>query len=449
MSLYKGSTLIAGGRQSMPLLSFMWADHQLNDMSWLRADTFSWQSGSVYKAAYQHLVKDICAQYWGTNPDGTGLVVFTKALEEISIGSSVYDTDLTTVLGTITAIDTVNNTITVSSDNPSINTTFYNGGLSPTTSTQSVWETINGITIRSFIGSDGHKICLANEETDIDAVYNATGEAWYYILDTTNQRFKLPRRHSQEIVRSVKNADGSWYRLYADGWVEQGGIIPKNTGTSGTITLSVEMANTNYTVVSNTGNNGANNFFNIDTQEGNITTTTMNWYKSSTSLVGSWQASGQSAIDMSSFQGGKKHLYFYMGLFTQTAIENTAGLNAEMFNDLNAHKVIDFQEPTSENNYTWYRLYADGWVEQGGYVAATTSSIASNAVSLPITMANSNYQVSKTTHMGASTTNSSEWGWWGDKPSSASANTTTTVYLSVANTSYCIGVYWEVKGMAA
>ena len=30
------------------------------------------------------------------------------------------------------------------------------------------------------------------------------------------------------------------------------------------------------------------------------------------------------------------------------------------------HEVIDFQEPTSANNYTWYRKYKSGWVEQGG-----------------------------------------------------------------------------------
>ena len=114
-----------------------------------------------------------------------------------------------------------------------------------------------------------------------------------------------------------------------------------------------------------------------------------------------------------------------------------------------ADAVIDYQEPTADNGYTWYRKYASGWVEQGGYVAATSSSIMSKAVSLPITMANSNYQVSKTTHMGASTTNSSEWGWWGDKPSSASANTTTTVYLSVASTSFCMGVFWQVNGLSA
>ena len=85
----------------------------------------------------------------------------------------------------------------------------------------------------------------------------------------------------------------TWYRKYASGWVEQGGIIPRDVGTSGTITLPVTMSDTNYTVTSNTGNNGANNFFNVDTM--NMTATTMNWYKSSASLAGSWRVEGLAA----------------------------------------------------------------------------------------------------------------------------------------------------------
>ena len=33
-----------------------------------------------------------------------------------------------------------------------------------------------------------------------------------------------------------------------------------------------------------------------------------------------------------------------------------------------ADAVIDYQEPTAENNYTWYRLYKSGWVEQGAFI---------------------------------------------------------------------------------
>lgn len=412
MSLYKGSTLIAGGRQSMPLLSFMWADHKLNDMSWLRADTFSWQSGDVYKAVYQHLVKDICAQYWGTNPDGTGLVVFTKALEEISIGSSVYDTDLTTVLGTITAIDTVNNTITVSSDNPSINTTFYNGGLHPTTLTQSIWETINGITIRSFIASDGHKVCLADEETDIDAVYNATGVAWYYILDTTNQRFKLPR--TKFGFTGVRDTVGNY--------VEAG--LPNITGDMGQNLNDGASQPTGAFYTTNTasrrrarGENGVGYHMVIDASN-------------SSSIYGNSTTVQPPATQM--------YLYFYIGNFTQTATENTAGLNAEMFNDLNTHKVIEFQEPTAQNNYTWYRLYADGWVEQGGYIPANTGT--SGTITLSVEMANTSYTVtSNTGNNGANNFFNID----------TQAGNITTTTMNWYKSSTALAGSWQVSGMAA
>ena len=46
--------------------------------------------------------------------------------------------------------------------------------------------------------------------------------------------------------------------------------------------------------------------------------------------------------------------------------------------------VVEKQDPTSANGYTWYRKYKSGWVEQGGTV--TTTSDASTPVPLPIPM---------------------------------------------------------------
>lgn len=85
----------------------------------------------------------------------------------------------------------------------------------------------------------------------------------------------------------------TWYRKYKSGWVEQGGVVASNLGTSGTISLPVEMADANYTVTSNTGNTAASGFFNIDLL--NRATTTINWSKSNTGLLGSWQVSGMTA----------------------------------------------------------------------------------------------------------------------------------------------------------
>ena len=43
----------------LPILTSMWSNHIVNDIQWLRADTFSWQSGDIYTAVYNHLVNDI------------------------------------------------------------------------------------------------------------------------------------------------------------------------------------------------------------------------------------------------------------------------------------------------------------------------------------------------------------------------------------------------------
>lgn len=64
-------------------------------------------------------------------------------------------------------------------------------------------ETISGTTIQFYLADDGHKICPASEETNATAIYNATGAAWYYILDTANQRFKLPRINPDKELLSI------------------------------------------------------------------------------------------------------------------------------------------------------------------------------------------------------------------------------------------------------
>lgn len=53
-----------------------------------------------------------------------------------------------------------------------------------------------------------------------------------------------------------------------------------------------------------------------------------------------------------------------------------------------ADVVIEYQLPTAENNYTWYRLYKSGWIEQGGVASVTDYG---GSVTLPIEMSDTNY----------------------------------------------------------
>lgn len=308
-------------------------------------------------------------------------------------------------------------------------------------------ETVAGITISFYLADDGHKVCPKNQDTNAYNIFAATGEAWYYILDKNNQIFKLPRKRSQRIIRSVQNNDGSWYRLYSDGWVEQGGIATSNGGQVISISLPIEMADANYwgfaTLEQATTGNVCGQKYIPNYTIPSTTTTFVTFLQQGS---GKWYVSGMSAIDTSDFMGGEKYLWFYVGNFTQSAIENTAGLNASLFNnkaDLDLNNVsagIDFvvesQVPTALNNYTWYRKYKSGWVEQGG-IEPNVSSSTGTTVTLPIEMANNMYVASGTVNETSDVSSCKL---------SIALKTATQFKINIETTRT---VGWEVKGFAA
>ena len=73
--------------------------------------------------------------------------------------------------------------------------------------------------------------------------------------------------------------------------------------------------------------------------------------------------------------------------------------------------VIESQMPSAENNYTWYRKYKSGWIEQGGIVTSTTD--ADINVVYPVAFDDTNY----TLVLGLITVNDSAAGlqWSGAK----------------------------------
>jgi hypothetical protein len=103
---------------------------------------------------------------------------------------------------------------------------------------------------------------------------------------------------------------------------------------------------------------------------------------------------------------------------------------------LKSHEVIDFKAPTAQDN-SWYRKYADGWVEQGG--TKTTGGSGDVTATLPIEMTDTDYWTQVCRTSGASTTsNVNVW------VRSVTSTTTITIYASGDT-----GVRWEVKGMMA
>ena len=104
------------------LFDFKWSDHIINNISWTRADNFSWHSAAVYVSAYN------------------------KLLKEKERASTVLET-----------------------------------------------ETIDDITISFYRSENNYKICLPDQLANLTSLYEKTGVAWYYVIDTENKQFKLPR----------------------------------------------------------------------------------------------------------------------------------------------------------------------------------------------------------------------------------------------------------------
>lgn len=110
-----------------------------------------------------------------------------------------------------------------------------------------------------------------------------------------------------------------------------------------------------------------------------------------------------------------------------------------------ADYVVESQAPTSDNNYTWYRKYKSGWVEQGGVINPTNST--GLVINLPVSMANSNY-----TCCISPAGNDNDTGGWGDLQAvicgaSSSGYTygksSTSIRLSCTSS---VGINWFVAG---
>lgn len=437
---YVDSHSSAGGYHP-DLFEHKWADHQLNDVQWLRADTFSWQSGSVYQAAYKHLRNDMYNWYsWKNN----GTTIYTKKAYP-EVGEKVYSNSaLTTEVGEITAVtDTLDITVEKITVNNVVYDSVSGSSITPTT------ETVGGITVHYIPAEDGHKIVTSFDENEVADIYAATGVAWYYIIDYGNRRFKLPR--TQFGFTGLRDTVGKYVEA----------SIPNLKCSIG---INEQYRSNGNLAIIDGGDGFAQSLGNATGRDSDGSSGQRPYgFSLNASRVSSVYKDGATTVQQPATQ---MYLYFYVGQFTQSAIEQTAGLNAELFNEkadldlsnanisatfaqllLNAgiDVVIEKQLPTAENNYTWYRKYKSGWVEQGGCGSTTAGN--SFSATYPITMLNTNYTLLVSGSSAGATTSSTAHGCH-----YTSKTATGCVIMIIAGNSgnWVAGtVNWQASGMAA
>ena len=220
------------GKSGLPPLIHTWSDHILNDVSWLRADTFSWQSGLLYVSVYNHLVDDI-------------------------------------------------------------------DGITPVT------ELVGSYNITYYPCSDGHMIVMPDQEAVVQNIYNESGVAWYYILDTTNHRFKLPR--TKYGFTGLRDAVGKY--------VEP--TLPNITG---------QVANNR---IMGNDSSGAFQSLNIGTAYSNDHAAGGGGFSFDASRSSSIYKNGATVQPPAT----QMYLYFYVGFYARSAIEQTAGVTTEVLDE--------------------------------------------------------------------------------------------------------------------
>lgn len=75
-----------------PLLSHQFFQHRLNDIQYLRADTFSWQSGKVYVASYEKLVEE----YNNGETRTEGLITYKLSPNDFKIADASQENNIMT-----------------------------------------------------------------------------------------------------------------------------------------------------------------------------------------------------------------------------------------------------------------------------------------------------------------------------------------------------------------
>ena len=322
-------------------------------------------------------------------------------------------------------------------------------------------EELVGYTVKHhpLIGYDQWQLHNENDEYSSDIVSPSFSSGDPITLSNGGEfqsttYFKVPKKLSRVLVRTQKpTADNNytWYNVYADGWVEQGGRY-KDKPAAISINLPITMNDGYYfiSVTSGTvvGNAGAyaSGFYSAST-----TTIGIAGISNNNNNSGKWEVKGYAdpteyTKDKWNYQNiqVERCMVQLFNSTTDTAVATCNQVLADVSALNQGDYVIETQIPTPENNYTWYRLYKSGWVEQGGYVSYTGSWIEGHidSVVLPIEFANTDYRIMIGRTLPAD----------GDILTSYDINKTTTgfgISSYAVNQSTAVASNWFAVGMSA
>lgn len=205
-----------------------------------------------------------------------------------------------------------------------------------------------------------------------------------FVYDSTNNTVRLPKTSSATRYLIDSNMSGTnWYRIYSDGWCEQGGYVSNSTAAVPiTVNLIKTMTNTNYTVEvqyeGNTTGGAGSDYNNI---VGSLAVGSFVARVDNRNIF--WQAKGY--VDVSSYKADTIYTYIVTANTTKTEIQSdideiASDLNLKAGTDLanlnNAGSIVAakasmpnqsvYDVLTLGANGSSYTAPSDGWFSIGG-----------------------------------------------------------------------------------
>ena len=239
-----------------------------------------------------------------------------------------------------------------------------------------------------------------------DAMVAEQGGCDSFGYDSGATYFKVPKKLGRVLVRSQKPTEDNnytWYNVYSDGWVEQGGGFPIASSASyQVITFPIEFSNTKYFIQKNPATDSSDGTSGRVVSVYDLTTTSAKTYNPTSSQgLATWQASGYAASseytkdkwDYQNVQVERPMVQLFNGATDEAVAKCTEVLSdvadLKQTTDGMIDYVVESQEPTEANSYTWYRKYKSGWVEQGGYIPPQNN--ANLSITYPVGFSDNNY----------------------------------------------------------
>lgn len=252
------------------LLDYKYSEYELSNASWLLSNG-QWNNGATYPAVYDLLL----AIYNGTTTKaGVSVKLSTETYDDTDFVLNTGDTTfrLPTVVKLASGKAVAGNGMTLGLTNGTTNSGLteyeFSGadhlGANPLAYGEQVTTgTTIGSMVRGYTG-------ITTDETKSGIETSANGLYLYFYVGETVQDANLINAGQMStlvsqltechvVVETYVNGT-SWYRVYSDGWCEQGGLFPSVSSDQDiTITLVKPFKDTNYAVNILRGNANYNN----------------------------------------------------------------------------------------------------------------------------------------------------------------------------------------------